>query len=196
MAILSHNNKDKLILDASLLMADQGYDGFTMDGLLLQTGIAKSNAYYHFPTKELLGLEVLQFWCEIMYQFENTTLNSHVSTSRVRMDQWQQKTILFQTRSDFVGAIPDQLANQINSKTSLELFQRYIQKRHACLVRFLDDGKQHSEFLSSLNSSSMAWLIIDLISGAVSNSRIFRDREPLLRAFSQINSLIITPFRS
>ncbi len=185
------NNKDKLVFEASLLMSDQGYDGFTMDALLAQTGIAKSNAYYHFPTKELLGLDVLQFWCETLYQFENSTLNSNALTAGPRLQLWQQKMTDFQIKSDFAGTIPDHLAYQINTEPARTLFQEYMQKRHDSIEQFLKNGQQHRDFWPSLNSNSVAWLIIDLLSGASVNTSIVGNVEPLNRAFSQINSLIV-----
>ena len=54
------SNRDKIVETAVELFHFFGYDGTSIDMLIKEAGVSKSNFYYYFEGKEALGLEVME----------------------------------------------------------------------------------------------------------------------------------------
>ena len=54
------SNRDKIVETAVELFHFFGYDGTSIDMLVKEAGVSKSNFYYYFEGKEALGLEVME----------------------------------------------------------------------------------------------------------------------------------------
>lgn len=52
--------KDKILKDARKLLATRGFNNTTISDIIHATGVKKGNLYYHFASKENLGLAVLE----------------------------------------------------------------------------------------------------------------------------------------
>src|SRR5450432_172003 len=55
----AHGSKEKILLSARELFYFVGYQTTSVDDILRACGVAKSNFYYHFRTKDELALAVL-----------------------------------------------------------------------------------------------------------------------------------------
>jgi TetR/AcrR family transcriptional repressor of nem operon len=53
-------NRDRVVAAARELLHKQGYRGSSMEQIAATAGVSKSNVYYHFPTKEDVGIAVLE----------------------------------------------------------------------------------------------------------------------------------------
>ncbi|NLH99845.1 MAG: TetR/AcrR family transcriptional regulator [Chthonomonadales bacterium] len=53
------NNRDRILQTAGEMLYRQGYNSTSVDDIAAAAGVSKSNFYYHFPSKEDLGLAVL-----------------------------------------------------------------------------------------------------------------------------------------
>lgn len=58
------DNRSRLIRAATELFEKQGFAGTTVEDLLVATGVARSNFYYHFDDKLDLARAVLERWVE------------------------------------------------------------------------------------------------------------------------------------
>src|ERR1700737_4878613 len=54
-----HRSREKIIEAATTLFHKGGYHATSLDDILEASGVCRSNFYYHFPSKEDLGMEVL-----------------------------------------------------------------------------------------------------------------------------------------
>jgi len=57
---MSKRTRDKLLAAAEAEMLDKGYPGTTVDEICDRAGVSKGSFYHFFPTKEDLGLAVLE----------------------------------------------------------------------------------------------------------------------------------------
>ena len=60
----SPNNRDRLIAAAADLFHQRGFASTSLEDILAVTGIARSNFYYHFPSKLLLAKAVVKHQVE------------------------------------------------------------------------------------------------------------------------------------
>jgi len=58
-------NRERLVLCAADLFHRRGFEAASLDELLNCTGIARSNLYYHFPSKLALGQAVIDHWLDV-----------------------------------------------------------------------------------------------------------------------------------
>lgn len=56
---MSLMTRDRLLNEASLLMRMRGYSAFSYADLSKIIGITKASIHHHFPTKDMLGEEVV-----------------------------------------------------------------------------------------------------------------------------------------
>jgi TetR/AcrR family transcriptional regulator, transcriptional repressor for nem operon len=57
---LAGGNKEKVVLAAMELFHRKGFQATGLEEILTQSGVCKSNFYYHFKSKDELGLYVLK----------------------------------------------------------------------------------------------------------------------------------------
>ena len=186
------NNKDKMIKEAAMLMAEMGYSVFTMDLLIEKTSIAKSNAYYHFATKELLGLAVLDYWCNTLETLhQNTITNTNIPINQ-RLNEYFSKLIHFQEVTNYCGDPITNIASEIRTSKANAFYKDRLNNFHQSCVSYLSAGVNQKCFVSNLNINSVAWLCVSLITAATQEARIQKDTQPMFRARDQICSLLKT----
>jgi len=84
------NNRDKLIQVAAGMFMRGGYHGTSIDDILDESGVAKSNFYYHFPKKEALAESVTDFW---VADYEVNLVEAALGDERLKV--WERLETLF-----------------------------------------------------------------------------------------------------
>jgi len=73
----------RLILDAALkTLLEEGVEGFTMDRVAQEAGVAKGTLYLHFKDKEVLLIETIEKGFEPFFSKAETIFNSDQSPDR------------------------------------------------------------------------------------------------------------------
>jgi len=62
-----------------------GYNGVSVDDIVAASGVSKSNFYYHFPSKEDLGLAVLSARRDVLEQLMDATLRDKERSPATRL---------------------------------------------------------------------------------------------------------------
>jgi TetR/AcrR family transcriptional regulator, transcriptional repressor for nem operon len=60
--------RERLVMVAARVFAEDGYRAASLDGILRRSGVAKSNFYYHFAGKLALACAAVDVWLEILGQ--------------------------------------------------------------------------------------------------------------------------------
>lgn len=184
------NNKDKLISVAALMIADAGYLSFTMDQLLEKTGVAKSNAYYHFANKEILGIDVLKYWCDVFGKLiHNTFCNDNISLEKVFLVYFS-KLVGFQESSEYCGNPIISITKDLGTKEADEIYLKFVNNFHQSLRRHISQAVKKNKYRVNLNVESTSRLFISLTNASLEESRISKNREPLMLARDQIISFL------
>lgn len=74
MATRRLNNRERILHTAGELLYRRGYNGTSVDDIVEASGVSKSNFYYHFPSKEDLGIAVLSVRREELERMLRETL--------------------------------------------------------------------------------------------------------------------------
>lgn len=181
------NNKEILLHEAATMMAHHGYHNLAMDDLLQSTGIAKSNAYYHFPTKENLGLEVLKYWVGIFDRLNNNTINSSLPVVD-RLNHYFGRLIKFQQASDYPGDPITNLSNEIANDESQKIYSQYQDNVLTIWASLIKESNKNSRL--NINNRSAAYLTLMSVNSALTHVKILQSIKPLNIAATQIKSLL------
>ncbi len=186
-------NKEKLIEKAAILMAQTRYHPFTMDALIESTGIAKSNTYYHFANKELLGEEVVKFWSNIYLIMFNNIFNNPNVLVHVALNHYLNKQILFQKTTSFCGNPIFSIAQDLNTPNALATYKNFQNEACTILANFISLGMAKNCFQANLNPQNIAELMFSQLSHAELMCRIDKNSAPIIKSINQLNSLILIP---
>ncbi len=183
-------NKERLLEHGATLIAELGYHNFTIEMLVAATGIAKSNAYYHYPSKEALGTDVLQYWIRAFSKLDSLTLQNRALSVQEQFRAYQLRITAFQIAMSYPGDPIAALTVGLDTAQSRELFLHHHTAHTAALTAHIKHGMKSGQYSQHLNPGTVAQLIFVTLSGACQQVKILETVDPLTAAFSAIDSLL------
>jgi len=188
------SSRDKIITSAEELFRERGYGGTSVDHILKKSGVRKSNFYYHFTSKEELGLTVLD---KIIMEYESGVLSPTLGDTSIppskRLNNYYKKVIsthrkLKCRRGSVFGnlAIETSDSNE-RFREKLSGFFTVLEKTIAACIR---DGIKKGEFRSHIPPKVFASLILSHLEGAVMIAKTRRSIKPLTTGSKTIMSLL------
>lgn len=151
--------------EAEHLMREKGYSAFSYADLSKIIGITKASIHHHFPTKDILGEEVVKrALIETRQQFDQ--IEATEKTAAGQIAAYMQLFIQSYRASllPLCCALSAETANlpqNITAQTSL-----YFDMQINWLTTVVARGKESGEFSSALQPGDAALLIINLCEGA------------------------------
>lgn len=157
--------RERLVNEAEHLMREKGYSAFSYADLSKLIGITKASIHHHFPTKEILGQEVVkQAVSDTVNQFDQIEAVHHKAA-----DQITAYVALFEAsyRASLLPlccALSAETANL--PKAIIEQTSRYFDMQITWLTGVVKRGTDAGEFVSAMQPADVAMLIINLCEGA------------------------------
>lgn len=182
------DTKEKIVALARDYFQNVGFQSFSFQDIADDLGIKKASVHYHYPSKDELGLEIL----EVYYKdFEEYKKNIKERSSRVRLFG------LFKLYEGYagengricpfgvVGTEYHVLSQTIRDKT------RVLHNQHRdFLIQTLQDGIKDGSFTLTLGVRDTADLFMSAIQGAMQISRIRMDKEYFSKTIKSLKSMI------
>lgn len=190
------SSKDKILASAKELFHEWGYSRTSVDDILKNSGVRKSNFYYHFRSKEELGLTVLdQMINDYKSNVLATTLGDTSISPTGRLEEYYRKVIstrrkLKCTRGSPFGnlAIETSDTNE-RFREKLEGFFTALEKAISACIKA---GIKTGEFRSDIPPKVLARLILSHLEGAIMLAKAKKSINPLTKGSRAILSLIKT----
>jgi len=188
------NNKEKILRVAYKLIYEKGYEDTSVDEIITKAGVSKSNFYYHFKTKQDLGLSVLELRIDTYVKeiLGNTLLNSQLNPLE-RLDSFYTKVIaVHQDNKCRFGCPFGNLAAELSAKNSifrkrLEDFFIYWQGQIEDCLR---EGISLGQFSDRFSPEIFSEIILSHLQGAVLMSKTFMNINPLRKGSKEIINLL------
>lgn len=185
---LAGDTREKIVTLARHYFQSVGFQSFSFQNIADDLGIKKASIHYHYPSKEELGLEVL----EVYYKdFKEYTKNIIERPPRVRL------FALFKLYEAYtgengkicpfgvVGTEYHVLSQAIRDKTLV------LHNQHRdFLIQTLQDGTKDGSFILTLGVKDTADLFMSAIQGSMQISRIRKDKEYFPRMIKSLKSMI------
>lgn len=165
------NSKRTILNMAESLLQDKGFNGFSYAHIASELGVKNAAIHYHFPTKEALGVAVIQRYRE--------RFRLWINNSRV-------KDLSHEAKLDwFFGIYNDMRADQgkvclvgsmeAEFNTIPEGLQSEVQALHKELLKWLEstlsEGREAGVFHFNGEAADKAALVLSSLQGALQMAR-------------------------
>ncbi len=183
--------RNHILKESRKLFTLQGFGNTSINEIIAATGVKKGNLYYHFPSKEELGLAVLtdtrdEFFTILESSFTGDTPVAKIINSCNFIMAMMQQT-------NFVGGC-------LFGNTALEMtdsnpgFGTIIQEVFShWIVRIEEElrlAAQSGMLQNQLPPHTLATAIVATLEGGIMLSRVFRTRHELEACILSIRTLI------
>ncbi|MDZ4724899.1 MAG: TetR/AcrR family transcriptional regulator [Leptospira sp.] len=96
------NTRGKIIEKASVLFYSKGFNNTGMDEITRVVGVKKPTLYYHFESKNSLGLAYLEYRSTILFEMLES-LQKRAKTFDQYLSNWATSLIMLARRNEFFG---------------------------------------------------------------------------------------------
>lgn len=186
------DTRTALIAEATELLRERGYSGFSYADLEKRVGIRKASIHHHFPSKEDLGVALVQAYSEAYFERldqisrskENarTMLEAYFAIYRDSLSQ--SLGCLCGTLAAEVGSIPDTVAAEVRA---------FLSRNREWLSRVVSKGQQEGSLIPERAADDEAEVLLSAAQGALLVSRASNDRSAFDRAVrAQLRLLSVT----
>jgi AcrR family transcriptional regulator len=171
------NSKRTILNTAEFLLQDKGFNGFSYAHIASELGVNNAAIHYHFPTKEDLGIAVIQRYRE---RFRLWTNNSRVKDLAPQEKLEWFFSIYDNTRADkgkvcLIGSM------EVEFNSIPESVQAEVKALHremlAWLEAALSEGREAGVIRFNGEPASKAGLILSSLQGALQMARALGARK-------------------
>ncbi|HBC7430121.1 MULTISPECIES: TetR/AcrR family transcriptional regulator [Providencia] len=162
---MSLMTKDRLLNEANLLIRKQGYSAFSYADLSKIIGITKASIHHHFPTKGVMGEEVVVRSLEEMNVLFSQIESQSTSVRKRLMAYMDIFAEGYRTSmlplccalSADLANLPDNVKQQATT---------YFETQIAWLTRILSEGQTTGEVSHAISPKKTALIILNICEGA------------------------------
>lgn len=186
--------RERLLNEAENLMRAKGYSAFSYADLSKIVGITKASIHHHFPTKDILGEQVVvQAFSDTQRQFEQIEATEKLAEKRIAA---YVGLFLQSYRASLLPLCCVLSADTANLPPNVtEQTSRYFDMQIAWLTKIVQGGVDAGEFFPHTAPSDMALIIINLCEGASVVARATARPEVFCNNIKYIN-LLLNPLSS
>lgn len=186
--------RKKLVSTAAKLIHTKGFNNTSIQDILDDTSVCRSNFYYHFDSKEQLGFEVLARRMRWWYGFViKPSLDNENLTPKERLNALLDG-VLSIGGSEYgeMGCPFGNLAQEMSyihesfRETLSEFFGSVVHRIEECL----EEGKRIGEFKDSMSSQRLAEFSIAQIQGSFLLRKTHKDPKVMTHNIEMLREII------
>jgi AcrR family transcriptional regulator len=189
----SISNRDYVIQVGADLFLKSGFACTSMDDVVKQSKVSKSNIYYHFKSKDELALAVLEYHIAALQRLLYEQSGEQEVTLLQRIERYTDLLIQELVERDCAGGCPlislMVEAGKTNESVRARLDQ-FFQQQIQQITLLLDMGQHSGEIRGDLPARALAALITSWVEGMLmlasiqrSVSSLREERDALLHMF-------------
>ncbi|UJF32807.1 TetR/AcrR family transcriptional regulator [Paenibacillus hexagrammi] len=178
------NNKDRIVEAAMDLFHDNGFQATGLEEILSSSGVCKSNFYYHFKSKEELGIKVIERKVRQMREavMDPSLGNKQLSPKQRVVELFNCMLAFCEAhecrRGCFFGNLSLELSDRSEElRRPLSLF---FSELEAMVETCLQEGHSQGELtLRGLQPAELALPIVSLLQGGLLLTKTHKDSAAL-----------------
>jgi TetR/AcrR family transcriptional regulator, transcriptional repressor for nem operon len=190
------SSKEKVLQVALELFFKKGYLATSVDDLIEQAGVSKSNFYYHFKSKEDLGVAVLEHRSADLELIVRKTLCNPDITPKDRLRKFLDFLVDAQdAHYDKCGCPFGNLVAEMSEHS--ERFRCQLSQMFGGLTsstaEVIAEGQRRGDFRRDVDSGDMATLVVQTVQGMMLLTKCHKSVECLGRGAKVLVRLIEAP---
>lgn len=189
--VKGEKTKEHILKASRDIFLKQGFHNTSVSEIISTTGVKKGNLYYHFASKEDLGLAVLEDAKEEFFHFLNKSLSGTDPVAKIINSC--QAIFNEQKKNNFAGgclfgntALEMTDSNPEFAAVIQEVFDRWTNELETLLFEALESEQLNSRISPKL----MAKTVIATVEGAIMMSRVSKREQDLLDFLTAIKTLL------
>lgn len=187
-------SKDKILESAKKLFHLKGFQQTSIDEILSDSGVTKSNFYYHFKSKEELGLiyldrRIKQYETEVL----SNILENRSESPSFRLDKFYVKVKTFHRGLGRMKGCPfGNLALEMSgvNENFRERLSTFFRRWENLIEECIKEGISSGEFRNDLSPKIMSQLILSHLEGAIMMVKTHRSIDHLSSGSETIIKLL------
>jgi TetR/AcrR family transcriptional repressor of nem operon len=189
------NNKDRVLIAAMELFHDNGFQATGLEDILTTSGVCKSNFYYHFKSKEELGVKVIERKIAQMREnFIEPSLDNTSLSPKLRIIGLFSRMLAFCEeqncrRGCFFGNLALELSDHREElRRPLSAFFRELEhKIESCLQECFSAGEIK---LEGIDARELTLPIVSLLQGGLLMTKAHKDSAALRNSIKLLSALL------
>lgn len=175
------SNRDRILDAAAQLLYRRGYSGTSIEDIVAASGVSKSNFYYHFPSKEDLGLAVLAVRKEALDRLMSATLRDPGRSPTSRLASFMAALLDYQeSELDRHGCPFGNLAAEMTEHS--ERIRCFLSRLFSDLAREIAEvirlGQSVGDIRRDLEAGELATLMLQTVQGMQLIIKCDKDARP------------------
>ncbi len=183
--------RDHILKATRKILVAQGFHNTSISAVIEATGVKKGNLYYHFASKEDLGLAVLEDAKDEFFSFLAKALEGRDPVEKIINSC--QAIFREQEKNNFVGgclfgntALEMADSNRKFSEVIQEVFNRWT----GVLEEHLGQARKTGLLPPSTRPRLLAKTVVATLEGAIMMSRVSKDKDDLNDFLAAITGLL------
>lgn len=192
----SISNRDYVIKVVADLFLVHGFASTSMDEVVKQSGVSKSNIYYHFKSKDELTLAVLESYITSLQRLFHEHVLAKTGAFLPRLERYIDLLTQELVERDCAGGCPlislMVEAGKTNEQVRLRLAQ-FFQQQARVFSELLAEGRRQGEIRSDLPVHALASLIASWLEGSLMLASIQKSASALREERDALLKLLAAP---
>jgi len=183
--------RDHILKTTRKILVAQGFHNTSISAVIEATGVKKGNLYYHFASKEDLGLAVLEDAKDEFFSFLAKALAGRDPIEKIINSC--EAIFAEQKKNNFVGgclfgntALEMTDSNEKFSEVIQEVFSHWT----GLLAEYLDEARTASLLPPATQPQLLAKTVVATLEGAIMMSRVSKDKKDLDDFLTAITGLL------
>jgi TetR/AcrR family transcriptional regulator, transcriptional repressor for nem operon len=183
--------RDHILKTTRKILVAQGFHNTSISAVIEATGVKKGNLYYHFASKEDLGLAVLEDAKDEFFSFLAKALTGRNPVEKVINSC--KAIFAEQEKNNFVGgclfgntALEMTDSNERFSGVIQEVFSRWT----GLLAAHLTEARETGLLPAATQPQLLAKTVVATLEGGIMMSRVSKDKEDLNDFLAAITGLL------
>ncbi|MCF6239492.1 MAG: TetR/AcrR family transcriptional regulator [Candidatus Marinimicrobia bacterium] len=191
MTIKGDQTRTKILNESARVFNRKGFGATTVVDILAASGTTKGNLYFHFSSKEEIGLEVLKREKEAFMNFLDETLDA--GSPGQGLKSFFQAALEKHSQQDFIGGC-------IFGNTALEasdtspalagfvasVFDDWIAK----ISQKTEEAQQAGQIRQDVPARDLAEMVVATIEGGIMQARLFKSEKPLHNSLNTLQKIL------
>jgi TetR/AcrR family transcriptional repressor of nem operon len=186
-------NREKVLEAAAGVFGKAGYQSTSIDQILEIAGVAPSNFYYHFKSKEELALEVLEGFFERFRQMIAPILINRSLSPVEKLERFHAYFVQRTTQNGCCGGCPlGNLAQELSDvhPEFRKRLARFFEEAVDGIAQVVRDGVDAGVFRRETDPQAAAYLLFGSIEGLLLLTKSLKRVDPLDQGFRMALDLL------
>jgi TetR/AcrR family transcriptional repressor of nem operon len=183
--------RSRILGAATTLINRKGFKHTSIQDIIEETGVKKGNLYFHFESKDALGLSLLQAAREQYFGYLSKNIKSPDPVGKIC--DTLSAVLKYHRRRKFVGGCifgNTALETSDTDKVYTEFIQDVFDQWAQMLARHLRDAIKAGALSDKIRPDTMARHMVATLEGSIMFARLYKREEPLVESIKYLKTLL------